>query len=199
VIAHDPHADIIGSAFDERVAPGTYLFRDFFCNIPVLVGELVAEIPFQQRQITMFGKTSDVPRLTAWFGDRPYTYSGITEPAAPMPPLVARIGRQAQSAFGHTFDGCLANLYRVGLDNVGWHSDDEESIEGAWIASASFGGERIFSVKPRVGGHAWDIPVRDRDLILMSVASQRDYLHRIRPTMKPVESRVNLTFRLMAP
>jgi alkylated DNA repair dioxygenase AlkB len=199
VIAHDPRADIIGSALEERVAPGTYLFRDFFDTFPVSVGELIAEIPFQQRQITMFGRTSDVPRLTAWFGDRPYTYSRITEPARPFPPLVERICGKIQSASGHSFDGCLANLYRRGLDNVGWHADDEETIEGAWIASASFGGERIFSVKPRNGGHAADIPLRDRDLLLMSVSSQRDYLHRIRPTMKPVESRVNLTFRLMAP
>jgi alkylated DNA repair dioxygenase AlkB len=40
------------------------------------------------------------------------------------------------------FNSCLLNLYHDGNEGMGWHSDDEKSIEdNSSIASVSFGAE----------------------------------------------------------
>ena len=41
-------------------------------------------IPWRQNRITVYGKTYDEPRLTAWFGPA-YRYSSIDWPDAQMP------------------------------------------------------------------------------------------------------------------
>jgi alkylated DNA repair dioxygenase AlkB len=39
------------------------------------------------------------------------------------------------------FNSCLLNLYHDGNERMGWHSDDEKSIEdNISLASSSFGG-----------------------------------------------------------
>src|SRR5215469_5659021 len=46
------------------------------------------------------------------------------------------------------FNSCLLNLYHIGNEGMGWHSDDEESIQpNSTIASLSLGAERKFSFK----------------------------------------------------
>ena len=61
--------------------------RDFICKlkskpfkiVPLFFEKLKTEIPWQQDDITVFGKTYPQPRLTALFGNegKPYSYSNI--------------------------------------------------------------------------------------------------------------------------
>ncbi len=51
-----------------------------------LLRQLIAEIPWRQDNIVVWGKMYSQPRLVAWYGDRgsDYTYSGIKLTPLPM-------------------------------------------------------------------------------------------------------------------
>ena len=78
----------------------------------------------------MFGRRQQIPRLTAWFGDRlkDYTYSGITMTPNPWTDLLAEIRDRTGALAGTHFNSVLLNLYRDGRDGVAWHADDEPEL-----------------------------------------------------------------------
>ena len=96
------------------------------------------------------------------------------------------------------FNSVLLNLYRNGNDAVSWHQDNESELgENPVIASLSFGGTRRFQLRhrfkkdlPRV-----DIDLTHGSLLIMKGVTQRFWQHQIMRTAKPVEPRINLTFR----
>ena len=90
--------------------------------------ELSAVLGWEQRTITMFGRTVPTPRLTAWVGDAPYTYSGVRNDPQTWPARLAGIRDLASVAAGVEFNSCLVNLYRDGGDSMGYHSDDEPEL-----------------------------------------------------------------------
>ena len=50
---------------------------------------LTTTLPWEQKQLTMYGKTHNVPRLTCWLGDAAYTFSGIRNEPHPWTPELA--------------------------------------------------------------------------------------------------------------
>ena len=58
--------------------------------------KLIHEIPWQQDNITIFGKTHLQPRLTAMFGDegKGYSYSNIKMEPHPWNPTLQKIKKQ---------------------------------------------------------------------------------------------------------
>jgi hypothetical protein len=57
---------------------------------------LIGTIPWQAETAQLFGRELVVPRLTAWFGDAPYSYSGILHRPAPFPEIVERLRERAR-------------------------------------------------------------------------------------------------------
>src|SRR5690349_12939524 len=85
-----------------------------------LEARLTAELAWEQRHIVLFGKPILQPRLIAWAGDLPYSYSGQTLeprawPAAVRGELRALDARVA-GAVGTAFNHVLVNRYRDGRD-----------------------------------------------------------------------------------
>jgi len=154
---------------------------------PGLFQALEAEFGWEQRHISMYGKKSPIPRLTAWAGLKDYTYSGIMNAAKAWGPTVEGLRTR------WNFSGVLANLYRDGKDCVSWHADDEEG-QGD-IVSLSAGATRKFSMRHNETGETIDYMLSDGDVFVMSRAIQREWQHCIRRTMKDVGPRINLTFR----
>lgn len=162
---------------------------------------LTDNIVWKQEAISLYGKSINLPRLTAWYGDegRVYSYSGITvHPLAWTADLLA-IKSRVELAAGVMFNSVLLNMYRSGADSVSWHSDDEPELgTNPVIASVSFGGERVFQFK-----HKHDADLRAAvtlthgSLLLMAGATQHYWKHQIPKTKKPVEPRINLTFRII--
>lgn len=169
---------------------------------------LIETIPWRQQTIRMFGRDVLQPRLTAWMGDAPYTYSGRRHEPGIMPPLVETLRCWLEGSTGARFNSVLANLYRNGEDSVSWHADDEPEL-GAEpvIASLSFGATRAFKVRTPDRGpdhlmRAWTLDLEHGDLLVMSGRSQADYQHSVpkvslaaRRAPRPIGPRVNLTFR----
>lgn len=166
-----------------------------------LLASLLAGVPWEQRSVRLFGRVLPQPRLVHWVADFPYTYSGLTLPAAAWPPAVRelrdRVERAVHGAAGSRFDGVLLNLYRDGRDAMGFHGDDEEEIvPGSEIASVTLGAARPFVVKARHGGAApLEIALAHGSLLVMGGTLQRDNVHGVPRRPRVTLPRVNLTFR----
>lgn len=163
------------------------------------VADIEQAIPWRHETIKMFGREVMQPRLTSWMGDAPYTYSGRRHDPAPTPAIVRMLQAEAEAIANKHFNSVLANQYRDGQDSVAWHSDDEPELGAEpTIASLSLGASRNFKIKRKSDGKVWTITLGHGDLLVMSGASQRDYLHSVPKTKRVCGERINLTFRHIA-
>lgn len=162
--------------------------------------DLLAAIPFEQRSVTVYGKTHPQPRLTKWYGPVAYQYSNLTWEPCGLPPLVEAIRQEIEALSGERFNCVLCNLYRDGKDTVGWHSDDEPLFgPDPVVASVSYGACREFRLRQKKDHEAvTKLRLKDRTLIVMCKGIQQNYQHSL-PRDKSTEPRINLTFRLVGP
>jgi alkylated DNA repair dioxygenase AlkB len=159
---------------------------------------LIGTMPWQVETARLFGRKLAVPRMTAWFGDAAYRYSGILHQPAPFPLVVQRLRERAEALSGASFNAVLLNLYRTGRDSVGWHSDNEAGLgDCPIIASLSLGGERRFQFRHRRTKETISLALRAADCLIMAGQTQRFWLHQVPKTASRVDPRVNLTFRRM--
>jgi len=158
--------------------------------------------PWQQDDITVFGKTYPQPRLTALYGEnaRTYTYSNITMHPNEFTNELIEIKNRVEKSTKYIFTTCLLNLYRDGNDSNGWHSDDEKELgTNPIIASLSLGAERIFHFKHKSLTHLKQkLVLHHGSLLLMSGKTQHNWLHQLPKTKKKIGKRINLTFRNIA-
>ncbi len=166
-----------------------------------LFNQLLNEIPWQQDDITVFGKTYKQPRLTALYAnnEKPYSYSNITMKPYVFSETLQHI-KQKVEAFAETeFTTCLANLYRDGNDSNGWHADNEKELgKNPIIASVSFGESRFFHLKHRTEKNLKQkLSLTSGSLLLMKGETQNHYLHQIAKTKRLIGARINLTFRII--
>ncbi|TPE42693.1 alpha-ketoglutarate-dependent dioxygenase AlkB family protein [Pontibacter mangrovi] len=160
--------------------------------------KLMNEVNWQQQSITMFGRSLPMPRLTAWYGDKGYTYSGLHNEPQPWLPMLLELKEKVEQASGQKYNSVLLNLYRTGQDSMGWHTDDEPELgQQPRIASLSFGGERRFSLKHRTRKDLKPVTLTltHGSLLLMQGPTQHHWLHHLPKTAKAVPPRINLTFR----
>lgn len=156
-----------------------------------------ALIPWQQNAITVYGKEHLEPRLTAWMGPA-YAYSNIRWPERPITPPVLGLRDDVQGFCDSApiFNACLFNLYRNGVDSMGWHRDNEPEIDPTCIASVSFGATRDFAIRHRQTKEKWMVSLGHGDLLVME-NMQRDFDHALPKRRKVHEPRINLTFRAL--
>ncbi|OYU97549.1 MAG: alpha-ketoglutarate-dependent dioxygenase AlkB [Bacteroidetes bacterium B1(2017)] len=159
--------------------------------------KLEKEIDWQLYHIKIFGKLLAQPRLSAWYGNVSYTYSGIRLEPKPFSPLIEEIKQKIELATGHTFNSVLLNLYRDGNDSMGWHSDDEKELGiNPVIASLSVGANRLFKVKHKQQkGLGLNLNLGQGSLLVMGGEMQHSWQHAIPKSSKACLPRINLTFR----
>lgn len=167
----------------------------------ILFDQLTSDIPWQQDDIRVFGKTHPQPRLTSLFGNegKSYSYSNIKMQPHPWNPLLQKIKLQVESVSGTNFTTVLLNQYRDGKDSNGWHSDNEKELgTNPIIASVSFGTERVFQLKHNtISNLKQNILLEHGSLLLMKGTTQHFWKHQIPKTSKTIGSRINLTFRVI--
>jgi alkylated DNA repair dioxygenase AlkB len=166
-----------------------------------LFQKLVSEIPWQQDNITVFGKTHPQPRLTALFGNegKQYGYSNIVMQPHNWNPLIMFIKNAVEEICQENFTTVLLNYYRDGKDSNGWHADNEKELgKNPTIASVSFGAERNFQLKHNSDKNAkQNIILEHGSLLVMKGTTQHFWKHQIPKTSKIIDSRINLTFRII--
>ena len=165
-----------------------------------LFAKLQKEISWEQHAVTLYGRTTPTPRLTAWMGDGAYRYSGIVNEPSPWPDVLAELRERLRGELGVEFNSCLANFYRGGADSMGYHSDNEPELgPRPTIASVSLGDRRRFVLRHRASRERWSWDLGEGDLLVMRAESQSDYAHAIPKTSRAVGPRINLTFRRFQP
>lgn len=166
-----------------------------------IYAELISEIPWQQDDIRLFGKTHPQPRLTSLFGNegKPYSYSNIKMQPKQWNSLLQKIKSQVEQVSDTIFTTVLLNQYRDGKDSNGWHADNEKELgTNPIIASISFGAERTFQMKHNSDkDQKKSILLEHGSLLLMKETTQHFWKHQIPKTAKPIGPRINLTFRVI--
>lgn len=162
---------------------------------------LLKSIQWENDQALIYGKHFVTKRKVAWYADQPfqYTYSNITKRALPWNDLLLTLKLLVEETTGQHFNACLLNLYHDGDEGMAWHSDNEKALQknGA-IASLSFGAERTFSFKHKKTKQVLSLLLEHGSLLVMQGATQTHWQHRLPPSKKITEARVNLTFRNMS-
>ena len=163
--------------------------------------KLQCEIPWQQDNITVYGKTHPQPRLTALYGNegKPYSYSNIVMQPNAWNPLLMFIKNEIEDIVAENFTTVLLNFYRDGKDSNGWHADNERELgRNPVIASVSFGAERSFHLQHNtIKEQKLKITLEHGSLLLMKGTTQHFWKHQIPKTAKPIGPRINLTFRII--
>jgi alkylated DNA repair dioxygenase AlkB len=152
---------------------------------PAITRTLIDTIPWQVETARIFGREMPIPRMTAWFGDGAYSYSGIVHLPAPFPAIIERLRQRAEALSGALFNAALANFYRSGRDSVGWHSDNEAGLGNRpIIASLSLGGERRFQFRHRETTQTITLGLRMGHWLIMAGETQRFWVHQV-PKARP--------------
>jgi alkylated DNA repair dioxygenase AlkB len=164
-----------------------------------ILSRLVAETPWRADTVVVYGKRHLQPRLTAWYGEAGYTYSGLTLHPLPLTPLLAQLRAAVERATGRRYNSVLLNYYRDGADSMGMHSDDEPELgPEPVIASVSYGATRTFTLRHKQSKRTVKLDLTDGCLLLMAGALQANWHHGINKTAKLVGPRLNLTFRFVS-
>lgn len=163
---------------------------------------LMNQTRWRQDQIRLYGKQIDLPRLTAWYGDpgKSYSYSGISMEPDPWTQTLLEIKNRVDREAQVRFNSVLLSLYRNGKDSLSWHQDDERELgEDPVIASVSFGATRSFQFryKPNKNLPKVSVELTHGSLLIMKGPTQRFWMHQVPKTSKPVDPRINLTFRVI--
>jgi len=122
------------------------------------------------------------------------------------PEFVERVKSMKSGAVEkEVYNYCLCNHYRNGEEYMGYHADDEGSLDPHTpIASVSFGVTRSFDIRARKKKKNGDaggrprlarIALGDGDLLLMFPPMQDHYEYSIPVEKRAAGERINLTFR----
>ncbi len=165
-----------------------------------LLKKLIAETPWEQRSVLMYGKEVLTPRLTAWFGDEDIDYSIGGDGKRPLrwTDDLLMIKERVDRSAGTSFNSVLLNYYRNGNDSVSWH-DDMDGIPGRnrIVASVSFGEVRAFDIRNKADHNLkFSIPLENGSYLLMKGDFQLNWQHRIAKSTRAMKERLNFTFRI---
>ena len=163
-----------------------------------LLDKLVLESVWRQEEITVYGKAYRQPRLSAWYGDAGYSYSGIRLEPLPWTDTLLDIRERVQDLVGQPFNSVLLNYYRNQDDRMGMHSDDESELGmQPVIASLSIGDTRnlMLKHKSRKDLKTIKLPLPSTSLLVMRGDTQQFWRHGINAVKPVCGPRINLTFR----
>jgi alkylated DNA repair dioxygenase AlkB len=164
------------------VAPGWLHGAD------LVLAELVAKLPWRQREVVMFQRLVAEPRLTASWNE-----------CSPDPEPLAVLGdaRRALSSHYHRpFDSIGFNLYRDGSDSVAWHSDRERfELEDPVVVIVSTGTPRQLHLRPKGGGPTHRFWLGPGDLLVMGGSCQHAWEHAVPKSARVQAPRLSIMFR----
>lgn len=151
-------------------------------------------VAWAKESFSIFGRRVTAPRRLAWFGDAGlnYRYTGTDHMAEGWPTALSALRDRVQAVAAQEFNFLLLNRYANGQQYMGWHRDDEAGCAGN-IASLSLGAPRRFRYESEINGKSEQIDLEHGSLLLFDGRRR----HCLAKTVRPVEERINLTFRLL--
>ena len=164
-----------------------------------LMEKLSKTIVWRNDESKLFGKHYITKRKVAWYGDKAfeYRYSNINRYALTWTNELLFIKDRIENFTSESFNSCLLNLYHDGSEGMGWHSDNESTLQkNATIASLSLGANRRFCFKHKKTNEKKEIILNNGSIILMKEEIQDNWLHQLPKMLKIKNPRINLTFRM---
>ena len=151
-------------------------------------------VAWAKESFSIFGRRVTAPRRLAWFGDAGlnYRYTGTDHMAEGWPTALSALRDRVQAVAAQEFNFLLLNRYANGQQYMGWHRDDEAGCAGN-IASLSLGAPRRFRYESEINGKSEQLELEHGSLLLFDGRRR----HCLAKTVRPVEERINLTFRLL--
>ncbi|GAA4197499.1 alpha-ketoglutarate-dependent dioxygenase AlkB [Pedobacter jeongneungensis] len=187
LLPYDGTVNYFGKLFSQQEA-------DYYFDV------LMNTIEWKNDEAFIMGKHIITKRKVAWYGDEAYsyTYSNKSKLALPWTKELLELKKISEAQTGVTYNSCLLNLYHNGDEGMAYHSDDEKALaKDSAIASLSFGAERRFLFKHKQSKETITLFLEHGSLLVMKDETQTNWLHRLPPTKKVNQPRVNLTFRTM--
>ncbi len=182
------------------IEDGRLLYFEHFLPAPdSLYRELQNSLPWQQPQLTVFGRTRPTRRLVCFVGDPglSYRYSGNVHRAEPWPVSLLQLRQRLLAEFQLDFNCALVNYYRDGSEQMGYHSDDEPELGAApSSASVSLGASRdmVFRRKGE-SRQRFAVTLAPGSLLLMLPPCQAYWQHALPMRKRVSDGRINITFR----
>lgn len=199
----DEQTDILDKETLSMPDAEIFFYRNFFSNheSDQLFKNLFNEIKWRQDKVKMYGKEINLPRQTAWYGDKEnsYTFSGIHLEPESWTPTLLQIKEKIEKIAKLQFNSVLLNLYRDGKDGISWHTDAEPELgQNPVIGSVSFGGTRRFVFRHKQDKNLKsEVELTHGSFLLMAGTTQHFWQHQVPKTSKKVQPRINLTFRVI--
>jgi len=178
---------------------------------------------FETKYMNFSGTLIGLPRKITYFGDKPYSYSGVTHEPKPFNSIIFDIKKLIVNEKSintvvtqkslEKLNTCLVNLYENENDSVAFHCDDEKELgpdnkNNILIASVSFGAERDFVIRTKtilqkqLGEENTDnfelkIGLKHGSLLIMYGDFQSRFEHSVPKAKCRKEARINLTYRVI--
>lgn len=155
-------------------------------------------VPWMQHSIRFYDKIVPVPRLTKWYGDMEYKYSGITNPPCKMDIGIYKVMEKINTQCNTNLNSCLLNYYRNGKYSISLHKDDERELGSTpLIAVVSLGETREFIIQRASDKSKLKVPLPTGSLFIMKNNFNSLYAHGIDKVKDVVSTggRISLTYR----
>lgn len=178
----------------------TYTLKPILQITQVDYDRIWADRPVTYERFRMFGRENEFPRLFRHYL-HDYWWSGKMHRGEPLTdPYLCKLLEWVRAYTQLPYNQMLVNWYER-YHHIGLHSDDEHGlVPGAPIFSFSYGADRIFRIRARVGDERWDVPMPSNTLIVMRDSMQSHYKHEVlreSPTRPVTGTRINVTLRYM--
>lgn len=205
---------------------GGLLYIPDFLNLETantVFNSLAQGVRFETKYMNFSGSLIGLPRKTAYFGEKDYSYFGITHSSLDFPPILNSIIKLVKE---NTFvtstvsvknleklNSCLINCYENENDSVSYHSDNEKELgpdfeKNILVVSLSLGEVRKFSIRTKevnqkaigeenTDNFKMDIELKHGSLLIMYGDFQHKYEHAVLKEKTRKETRINLTFRVI--
>ncbi len=162
------------------------------------------EFPLEvEPQVIVFGKKCKCRRRVGFFSDvsAGYPFAGQVAESLPLTthPVLGELLDLVNRTFKTEFNGILVNHYRDGTDNIGFHSDDEKTLDNGMVVAVSAGASRNLVIKTKGMVTVKKIETNHGQVLAMDGNFQKHFKHGIPAQKKIKGARVSFTFRCHLP
>ena len=170
-------------------------------------GEVMFDQPFKLfnavhlLESTVFDKHFE-GRKTAYYGELPYSYSGVTHPARDFKEntyLCKLLNYVDIVKPGISYNSAMVNVYPDGSSHIPYHSDNEEEIMAySDIFTISLGAHREMHfrhINSKMLTHVQQL--QHGDMLTMTKSSQHVFAHSIPADILATGMRISITLRLI--
>ena len=153
-----------------------------------VLDELIKCMPWTHRQVPMYDRIVDEPRLSTWWRENDGTPEAL--------PVFAEARRLLCTHYEKHFDSIGYNYYRDEHDSVAWHGDrHRHEVANPVVAIIAVGEPRPFRLRPAGGGASITFPSGHGDLLVMGGACQHRWEHCVPKQSGPLGPRISISYR----